>query len=623
MIARTFARPPIVLLLVAVAAGSASSQGFTVTKLGTTAGGASMTSVGVGAINKNGWIAGTGSNSHALLYKGPGQLLDLGTLPGASNSYAVAVNDSGLVLGSSGNHAVLFGGTTTDLGTLGGNSSLPGGLNNQGQVVGTSTRTTATNAPQHAFLYSAGTMQDLGFAPGGSFSNGNAINDSGLIAGTADFGATGANVPRAFLYNPSNTTWTDLGGIPTATDNEAFAINAAGQVVGYSGDVNNDGEDHAVLWSSGQVIQLGDLGGHSSEAWALNSFAQVVGSSAPTGGGADHAFRWDTTHGIRDLNSLIPEGSGLTLQTAQGINDAGQIAANGPQNQGTGSVACLLTPIHPHVLWKYSDGSISLWDITHPGQIAYHNYGPYAGWTARAVSVGPADGLVRILWTQDSGAISLWTVNLNGTFSYDDYGPYPGWNAIQVVVGTDNQPRLLWNGPGGQISLWTITSAGHFTYQDFGPFAGWSVQSMAVGADNLLRVMWGNQDGRISLWNFNSTGGFATDDYGPFAGWNAQAMAVGGDNRTRIMWVRSTDHTVSLWTIKAPQTFTYDNYGPFQGWQPGLLAVGYDDDPRILWINQASSRVSLWDITSPGKFVYEDYGPFPGWSPAALTAGVE
>jgi hypothetical protein len=43
-------------------------------------------------------------------------------------------------------------------------------------------------------------------------------------------------------------------------------------------------------------------------------------------------------HGLRDLNTLLPVGSGWTLAVANGINDSGQIVGNG--NNG----AFLLTP---------------------------------------------------------------------------------------------------------------------------------------------------------------------------------------------------------------------------------------------------------------------------------------
>src|SRR3982751_5905934 len=126
---------------------------------------------GVRGINDAGQVVGasltyTASGSYfyrAFLYSN-GQKMDLGTLPGYSNSYGFAINNAGQVTGSSydpisGGHAFLYSnGQMADLGTLGGSSSGASGINNAGQVVGSSS---TSNGAQHAFVYSNGQMQDL------------------------------------------------------------------------------------------------------------------------------------------------------------------------------------------------------------------------------------------------------------------------------------------------------------------------------------------------------------------------------------------------------------------------------------------------------------------------------
>jgi hypothetical protein len=61
-----------------------------------------------------------------------------------------------------------------------------------------------------------------------------------------------------------------------------------------------------------------------------------VGQATPTG-----AFIYDTQ--MRDLNTLIPPGSGWFLSSATGINDAGQITGTG--SFGGPTHAFLLTPV--------------------------------------------------------------------------------------------------------------------------------------------------------------------------------------------------------------------------------------------------------------------------------------
>ena len=68
---------------------------------------------------------------------------------------------------------------------------------------------TQAAATDHAFLYSNGTMADLGTLPGGSVSAAHGINASGQVVGYAD---TSSGYAHAFLY--SNGTMTDLGTLP-------------------------------------------------------------------------------------------------------------------------------------------------------------------------------------------------------------------------------------------------------------------------------------------------------------------------------------------------------------------------------------------------------------------------
>src|ERR1039458_4205399 len=61
----------------------------------------------------------------------------------------------------------------TDLGPL-----APTAINNWGQVAG--------NLDGHAFIWTQWGSQDLGILAGGTFSSAAAINDFGIVAGTAD-----------------------------------------------------------------------------------------------------------------------------------------------------------------------------------------------------------------------------------------------------------------------------------------------------------------------------------------------------------------------------------------------------------------------------------------------------
>lgn len=180
----------------------------------------------------------------------------------------------------------------TDLGTLGGSESAGQGINNAGQVTGHASL--SGNAGTHAFMYSGGTMTDLGTLLGGFYSVGYGIND-------------------------------------------------AGQVTGFS-DISN-GDQHAFVYSAGSMTDLGTLGGTTSYGLGINNAGQATGYSDISGDGAIHAFV-SSGSSMADLNSLLDPVSGLgwTIYRGTGINDGGQIVAIG--SGGAGEIhAVLLTPV--------------------------------------------------------------------------------------------------------------------------------------------------------------------------------------------------------------------------------------------------------------------------------------
>ena len=90
-------------------------------------------------------------------------------------------------------------------------------------------------------------------------------------------------------------------------NNAAIAINNSGQIAGIS-DPPGDATTYAVLWRNGAITNLGTLpGDFSSVAADINARGQVVGSSCDVNFNC-RAFLWDNGVEI-DLNSLVPTGS--------------------------------------------------------------------------------------------------------------------------------------------------------------------------------------------------------------------------------------------------------------------------------------------------------------------------
>ena len=254
---------------------------------------------------------------------------DIGSLGGAS-TIVRSMNDQGQVVGTSSKasgryHAFLWSCCMRDLGTLGGaeerESSEAFDINARGQVVGISSSNAPFN-PGHAFLWTeAGGMQDLGtlstMTGGGSIAK--AINASGQVAGDFDVAVESIH---AFMWSATAGSL-DLG---TLGGPESFSvdINDAGQVVGNSTPTNAAERFlHAFVWSrQSGMVDLGTLGGAESNAAAMNSAGQVVGIAAGTDG-VGHAFIWTQSGGMADLGTL-----GGNVSRALAINDRGQVGGS-------------------------------------------------------------------------------------------------------------------------------------------------------------------------------------------------------------------------------------------------------------------------------------------------------
>ena len=94
------------------------------------------------------------------------------------------------------------------------------------------------------------------------------------------------------------------------------------------------------------MADLGTLaGGLQSYANSINNNGQIVGYSCTPGRSVPHAFL-DEAGIMYDINTMIPPGSGWTIDDAYAINDNGWIAATGtnPNVNGGAEQALLLTP---------------------------------------------------------------------------------------------------------------------------------------------------------------------------------------------------------------------------------------------------------------------------------------
>ncbi len=203
-----------------------------------------------------------------------------------------------------------------DLGTLGGPSSAAGAINDFGRVAGVAWD---TNYAALGFQWD-GVLTPISPLSGDLQCQGFDLNSSGVVVSVSyDLGE----------MTPHGLNW--LGGITTPLGDLApHSVNDSGVIVGYL-SVNDPAfgwVDHAALWTSGVLVDLGTLGGHFSYAHAVASDGRVVGHSSLTDDSVSRAFLWQDG-AFRDLGTL-----GGQRSQAFDINDFGDIVGCASDSSG-------------------------------------------------------------------------------------------------------------------------------------------------------------------------------------------------------------------------------------------------------------------------------------------------
>lgn len=264
-------------------------------------------------------------------------------------SYGYSLNDSGTVVGTAQGLAFSWNGSSTQqLGTLGGSSSTAELINDAGDIAGYSN--TDVSSQGLAFYLQAGYelpdgncntvtyCAEITLGSAGGDSQPNALNSSGQMVGFGYLGQNNTGAEEAFLYTPgpsgvaSTGTTTPLGTLEAgdAGNSDALAINYYGVVVGYSSVSSSP--SHAFVYSNSVMTDLGTPDNlTNSQANAINDSGVIVGTAFNTNATLtqDVAFvsvydPISNTWSMNDLNQYVV-GSGLTLLTATGINNADEI----------------------------------------------------------------------------------------------------------------------------------------------------------------------------------------------------------------------------------------------------------------------------------------------------------
>lgn len=324
-------------------------------------------------------------------------------------------------------------------------------------------------------------VTDLG-PEGNPFSEGNGLNDHGVVAGVdtaPDF------TSHAVLW--SNGTLQDISQPGLGGPNSgAYGINQSGQVVGQAETSSPDPNDEnfcgygtglqclAFLWQNGNMTPLEPLGGINSGVGGINSRGEVAGYAETAGRDPEcptkplvngigplqydyEAVIWGPGQG--EIRELSPK-AGDTVGVAMGINDEGQAVGVSGRCGNTvppGFVA------GPHaVLWD-ADGTVhdlgSFGGTSNPGiaavgnaAIAINNAGTVVGTSALSDDTENQP----FIWTSSTGMrhLQLLADNVVGAgLSINSSGEVVGASITQGGPATGFPSAVLWqNGADGPVT---------------------------------------------------------------------------------------------------------------------------------------------------------------------------
>lgn len=340
----------------------------------------------------------------------------------------------------------------TDLGSLNGGETHVTAINNSGDVVGWSR---IAPGQQHAFLYHAGQMLDLG--PQDTFySTAEAINNAGLVAGSKYQNA----METTYVYGPGGMSSPGSFGSRTTLYERATLINNNGQIAGYAHYTADDSERAFVSTGNG-LRDLGTLGGKQSYLAGINDVGQGAGYST-LASGALRAIATDG-HSLSNLGTLGGRHSWANAINQQGVIVGQSLDASDRQQgfisygNGMSNLGMLINgDKNPYNTWAH--------DINDHGQVvgAISDLGAYVYDinSGKTTKLGLMDGG----WTEavsinNQGQVlgRLYTVNNELHPFFYSNGEMTDLNTVLPGVVWDNRLALPLN-DAGQIAAAAVVN---------------------------------------------------------------------------------------------------------------------------------------------------------------------
>jgi probable HAF family extracellular repeat protein len=269
------------------------------------------------------------------------------------------------------------------------------------------------------------------------------IDNAGEIAGRTDQGPPNAPTASHAVFWSERTGAVDLGTLGGATS-ESRALNEHGMVVGLAQKAGDAPfQRHPTVWYVGadgvETVELGPF--VHGQAEDVNNAGVVAGWSTAAVFGPPTAFRWTADGGIQPIPPL-----GGPRSQAFGIDEAGDVV---------GSSTVLPPPFVDHAVVWWADGQVT--DIgTLGGNTAARSINA-RGEVVGAGQVCPGCAFHAFYWSHDDGLIDLGTFGGTRSFAFeiDVRGRVAGFYETADQV----RHAFIWTKEGGKVDLPTLGGA--------------------------------------------------------------------------------------------------------------------------------------------------------------------